>query len=230
MTTPYVFFSYVRWRGWLPYNRLQACGGGWGRPLDAMRDLENPNLNCQSTEGPFHRGTGLLTCMSRPLLIELSRNDDFLSFLYVSKSRNDFGTPCNTVKQCSQQPFATHMWHHEDAGIMSALKRLNVAIVHMPERGWVFPWVRDYSLLSKKTLLIHKFKASELGPLLDGWDINEAFPKIEIDCSQSCEQWGWMSPVLLAMLTKNQKVPSLCTSNLGMAQCVILKISTNAVS
>ena len=35
--TEHILFSYVRWRGWLPNGRLQACGGGWGGPLDAIK-------------------------------------------------------------------------------------------------------------------------------------------------------------------------------------------------
>ena len=30
VSTSYVFLSYIRWRGWMPYHRFQACGGvGW---------------------------------------------------------------------------------------------------------------------------------------------------------------------------------------------------------
>ena len=93
--------------------------------------------------------------MSKPLVEKLAENDEFLSFLHVAKARNTMGIRCNTVQECANQPFETHMWHHEDAGIsynvwrMAAIEGLNVAIVHLPERGWAFPWVSDYKLLSE---------------------------------------------------------------------------------
>ena len=40
--TPHVLFSYVRWRGWLPNDRLLACGGGWGGPYDALKQMNAP--------------------------------------------------------------------------------------------------------------------------------------------------------------------------------------------
>lgn len=63
--SPYFLYSYVRWRGWLPFNRLQACGGGWGGPGDAIHQMEDPINHCELAEGPFPQGTGTLTCMSR---------------------------------------------------------------------------------------------------------------------------------------------------------------------
>ena len=65
--TKNIIFSYIRWRGWLPNHRLQACGGGWGGPIDAIHHIEDPSTHCGDAEGPFPQGTGTLTCMSAPL-------------------------------------------------------------------------------------------------------------------------------------------------------------------
>ena len=69
--SPYVMYSYIRWRGWLPEHRFQACGGGWGGPADAIHQMEDPVNKCELAEGPFPQGTGSLTCMSRALAVKV---------------------------------------------------------------------------------------------------------------------------------------------------------------
>ena len=147
--SPHVFFSYIRWRGWLPFHRFQACGGGWGGPIDAIRHLEDPKEHCDLAEGPFPQGTGQLTCMSRALALELAASDDFEDFLRVAMARNDFGSPCETAQECSRHSAGMHMWHHEDAGIsynmwrVANARSLKVTVVHMPEKGWIWPWFHE---------------------------------------------------------------------------------------
>ena len=52
--SPNIIFSYIRWRGWLPGNRFQACGGGWGGPIDAIRHIEDPST-IANTRAPFRK-------------------------------------------------------------------------------------------------------------------------------------------------------------------------------
>ena len=114
---PNVLFSYVRWRGWLPNNRFQACGGGWGGPIDCIRHMLDPKEQCELAEGPFPQGTGQLTCMSRELAQKLAASPEFDTFYRVSMARNDYGQKCITAQECSTHAPGLHMWHHEDAGI-----------------------------------------------------------------------------------------------------------------
>jgi len=136
--TKHFIYSYIRWRGWLPFNRLQACGGGWGGPADAMRQMEDPVNRCELAEGPFPQGTGTLTCMSGELARLLAQEPHFETFQQVARARNDFGTPCKTAKSCATHQRGLHMWHHEDAGISYNVwktvmrLRLRLAVVHLP--------------------------------------------------------------------------------------------------
>lgn len=192
----HVMLSYIRWRGWEPHDRFQACGGGWGGPSEAIKDLSIGG-NCATAEGPFPQGTGLLTCLSRPLALKLADDDEFSHFTRVAYSRNTFGTPCGSVTECAQQPNATHMWHHEDAGIsynvwrMAVRKRLPVHIVHFPDRGWLFPWLAKLGLLKHRTLLVHKFGAHDFEKLVEAWKPNVPPVASQVDCSQACDHWGW---------------------------------------
>ena len=115
--SPHILFSYVRWRGWLPNNRFQACGGGWGGPIDCIRHMLDPKEQCELAEGPFPQGTGQLTCMSRELAQKLAASPEFDTFYRVSMARNDYGQKCITAQECSTHAPGLHMWHHEDAGI-----------------------------------------------------------------------------------------------------------------
>ena len=142
----HLIFSYIRWRGWLPGFRFQACGGGWGGPLDAIHQMEDPGAGCALAEGPFPQGTGTLTCMSRDLAVKMARSEEFKTFLQVAKARNDMGTPCGKADECAAQKLDVHMWHHEDAGISYNAWRtvlahgVKAALVHLPEKGWIWPW------------------------------------------------------------------------------------------
>ena len=97
LETKYFMYSYMRWRGWLPFNRLQACGGGWGGPGDALHQMNDPVNHCELAEGPFPQGTGTLTCMSAELASQLADEPHFETFQQVARARNDFGTPCKTA-------------------------------------------------------------------------------------------------------------------------------------
>ena len=148
----HVFFSYIRWRGWEPFHRFQACGGGWGGPIDTIRHLEDPKEHCELAEGPFPQGTGALTCLSASLARELANSTHFTDFLSVAKARNDFGAPCATAKECAvrsgkaqgaklQHAPGLNMWHHEDAGIsynvwrVANERRLRCARERIPKKA-----------------------------------------------------------------------------------------------
>lgn len=199
--SPNILFSYVRWRGWLPDLRYQACGGGWGGPIDAIRHMEDPSTHCELAEGPFPQGTGQLTCLSRPLALALAGSHEFENFLRVAMSRNDFGTPCKTADECAKHPFGLHMWHHEDAGIsynvwrVAGAKNLSISLVHMPEKGWIWPWfnpkIREVEQ-SARAILMHKVTPQLLPEVTRTWRVaTPAPPDLMVDCSQSCAQWGW---------------------------------------
>jgi hypothetical protein len=48
-----ILLSYIRWRGWIPHYDFQACGGGWGGPMDAIQQMDDPTNQCHRAEGPF---------------------------------------------------------------------------------------------------------------------------------------------------------------------------------
>ena len=199
--SPHVFFSYIRWRGWLPHFRFQACGGGWGGPVDAIRHIEDPKEHCELAEGPFPQGTGQLTCLSRDLARALSELDEFESFRRVAMARNDFGAACETAQECARHPPAVHMWHHEDAGISYNVwravqaKKLRVTVVHMPEKGWIWPWFSPKISgreESSRAILMHKVTPATLPEVTATWQVGVAAPDdLLVDCSQTCTQWGW---------------------------------------
>lgn len=198
LTTGYFLLSYVRWRGWLSGGRLQACGGGWGGPSDALRQIEAPA--CDGAEGPFPQGTGTLTCLSAPLARHLARDSHFHAFQAVAHARNDFGTPCRTARECAAQPFATHMWHHEDAGISYNVWRtvvqlgLPMAIVHLPERGWIWPWFDPalrFAGESARAIVVHKVTPVQYEHVASVWNVSCSAPVVTVDCTQTCARWGW---------------------------------------
>lgn len=199
--SPHVMFSYIRWRGWLPFNRFQACGGGWGGPIDAIRHMLDPKEHCELAEGPFPQGTGQLTCLSGGLARALAESVHFERFVRVAMARNDFGTPCETAAECARHAPGLHMWHHEDAGISYNVWRtvlahqMRVSVVHMPERGWIWPWfspkIRDPQQ-SARAILMHKVTPSNLGEVLRTWKVREPAPTgLAVDCTQTCTTWGW---------------------------------------
>ena len=199
--SPHVLFSYIRWRGWLPFHRFQACGGGWGGPIDAIRHMTDPSEHCALAEGPFPQGTGQLTCMSRDLAVELAGHAEFADFLRVAMARNDFGAACQTAQECALHSSGMHMWHHEDAGIsyniwrVANAKGLRISVVHMPERGWIWPWFNEKIAApdqSARAIMMHKVTPATLPNVLRHWKVAEPAPAtLAVDCSQTCTTWGW---------------------------------------
>lgn len=62
---PLILLSYIRWRGWIPHYDFQACGGGWGGPMDAINQMEDPRNKCERAEGPFPQVIARLHLLSR---------------------------------------------------------------------------------------------------------------------------------------------------------------------
>ena len=48
---------------------------------------------------------------------QMAQDEHFRNFNAVAHARNTAGTPCRKPLHCAAQPSASHMWHHEDAGI-----------------------------------------------------------------------------------------------------------------
>ena len=206
VASQHVIFSYIRWRGWLPGFRFQACGGGWGGPVDAINQMEDRSSGCELAEGPFPQGTGTLTCLSRKLALRMARSAEFGTFLQVARARNDLGTPCTDADACARQPLPTHMWHHEDAGISynafravlgaKALRpNVSAALVHLPEDGWIFPWFNPDALGkardSSRAIVVHKVSPDMYARVAAKWQMALPAPALTIDCNQRCSSWGW---------------------------------------
>eukprot|EP00908_Phaeocystis_cordata_P013581 Transcript_24647.p4 GENE.Transcript_24647~~Transcript_24647.p4 ORF type:complete len:123 (+),score=13.73 Transcript_24647:798-1166(+) len=71
--------------------------------------------------------SGDMVCMSRPLASRLAADLHFGRFVEVARRRNARGEPCRSPQACAAQPAASHMWHHEDAGIGYNVFRATVA-------------------------------------------------------------------------------------------------------
>ena len=142
-----VYFGHAKWRGWEGGHRFQACGGGWGPADKTMTDMLQGTLQhnggrsnvCEHASGPYPYMSGGMVCMSRPLALLLSRDAAFADFLNVARERNTAGVPCHAPLQCAAQPFETHMWHHEDAGIgfnvFRAAVLANATVAYVPVTG-----------------------------------------------------------------------------------------------
>jgi hypothetical protein len=108
------FFSYIRWRGWLPHFRFQACGGGWGGPIDAIRHLEDPAEQCRLAEGPFPQGTGQLTCLSRELALILAPN----ARRPASAPSTRLGCTCGTTRMRAYRTTFGAQYSHRSSRLM----------------------------------------------------------------------------------------------------------------
>ena len=73
--------------------------------------------SCPHAAGPFPYMSGGMVCMSRRLTSRLASDEHFRNFNAVAHRRNTAGTRCASPRACAAQPAASHMWHHEDAGI-----------------------------------------------------------------------------------------------------------------
>ena len=130
-----IYMGHTKWRAWDVDHRFQACGGGWGFAQKTKEDLQDPTM-CPHAAGPYPYMSGGFVCMSRPLALLMGRDAAFGRFLEVAKSRNTHGHRCHHPMECAGQPVASHMWHHEDAGIgfntYHAVVRANASAAIVP--------------------------------------------------------------------------------------------------
>ena len=72
-------------------------------------------------------------------------------------------------------------------------RRLNVSLVHMPEKGWIWPWFSPKIAAprqSSRAILMHKVTPQLLPEVTSTWRVRKpAPPDLYVDCSQSCTQW-----------------------------------------
>ena len=83
--------------------------------------------SCPHAAGPFPYMSGGMVCMSRRLTSRLASDEHFRNFNAVAHRRNTAGTRCASPRACAAQPAASHMWHHEDAGIGYNVFRATIA-------------------------------------------------------------------------------------------------------
>jgi len=123
--TAHVYFGHLKWRGWEAGHRFQACGGGWGDSAKTLSDILGgggmPDGSryppCPHAAGPVPYMSGGMVCMSRPLAVAMAADAAFRDFYETARKRNDRGVACKRPERCAAQPYASHMWHHEDAGV-----------------------------------------------------------------------------------------------------------------
>ena len=74
-------------------------------------------------------------------------------------------------------------------------RKLRVTIVHLPERGWIWPWFNAKiaeTEQSRRAILMHKVTPKLLPEVTSTWKLALRAPAdLMVDCSQSCTQWGW---------------------------------------
>lgn len=120
-----VYFGHMKWRGWDVEDRFQACGGTWGDAIKTAEDILEGGVvhgatrypPCPNAAGPYPYMSGGMVCMSRAMAATMATDAHFAHFLSTARVRNTQGEPCKRPLACAQQPEATHMWHHEDAGV-----------------------------------------------------------------------------------------------------------------
>ena len=142
-----VYLGHIKWRGWDVGHRFQACGGGWGPAKKTGDDIayggDLPDGKryppCPHAAGPYPYMSGGMVCMSRRMVRILAADAAFIDFVSAARRRNTGGTACSFPVQCAAQPVATHMWHHEDAGIgfnvFRAVAAANATVSIVPVPG-----------------------------------------------------------------------------------------------
>ncbi|KAL1526858.1 hypothetical protein AB1Y20_015549 [Prymnesium parvum] len=197
-----VYFGHVKWRGWEAFHRFQACGGGWGPAAKTWDDiLFGAPLHgggrapaCPHAAGPYPYMSGGMACMSAELARLLAADAEFAAFLAAARARNDAGTPCHSPAACARQPVATHMWHHEDAGVgfnvFRAVARANAsaAIVpvtgHYNDAGVVERTASAFDAYwSSRALFVHGVKQPEQYLKMERrWTIGRPTPRLRMGC------------------------------------------------
>jgi hypothetical protein len=119
------YLGLIKWRGWDVAHRFQACGGGWGPAGKTGDDIAAGGVlpggkrypPCPHAAGPYPYMSGGMVCMSQALVRTLAADAAFRDFYNTARLRNSAGVACRSPYACAAQPVASHMWHHEDAGV-----------------------------------------------------------------------------------------------------------------
>ena len=205
-----VYLGHMKWRGWDVGKRFQACGGSWGNAVKTASDILSGGVlpggvrypPCPHAAGPYPYMSGGMVCMSRALQRLVAADKSFGDFLTVAKARNDFGERCKRPTLCAAQPAATHMWHHEDAGIGFNVFRAVVAanasasIVPVPghfnDPGIIerTPSPQD-TYWSSRALFVHGVKARHhYETAVRRWTLDRSSEHLTLSCERNCSMHG----------------------------------------
>mmetsp|Transcript_19907 Transcript_19907/g.58764 ORF Transcript_19907/g.58764 Transcript_19907/m.58764 type:complete len:535 (-) Transcript_19907:131-1735(-) len=198
-------YGYVAFRGWKPSYKFQACGIDV-RPWAVEKALQGRDMgrneNCTDSVGPFPYAGGNLVCMGQVLARTLAGDSHFDGFIRKAHERNDNGMSCKNPFECASQPWETHMWHHEDAGISYNLFRslvrnkvTGVKVVKIQPWVHIQHWLRDNITEPIPLVVIHNLKTLKLVKNVTAdWriDLGPWGPEEEsFDCAACSKQWGW---------------------------------------
>eukprot|EP00967_Tisochrysis_lutea_P155873 scaffold312873_cov33-Tisochrysis_lutea.AAC.2 len=80
-------------------------------------------------------------------------------------------------------------------GADGAGNRRKVHLIHLPEKGWFWPWYNSQNFakpgMLAKAIVVHKVTPTLYPEVKAAWEVKVPFPKVVADCSQSCATWGW---------------------------------------
>jgi hypothetical protein len=198
-------YGYVAFRGWKPDYKFQACGIDI-RPNLVEQALKGKDFqrdeNCSDSVGPFPYAGGNLVCMGQVLARTLAADRHFDKFVRKAHERNDDGIKCKSPLECAAQPWARHMWHHEDAGIsynlFRALLRAKLTGLRVVKiQPWVHiqHWLRDNITEPIPLVVVHNLKgpkllASAIGTwrtAIGPWEFESERPA----CKPCAQLWSW---------------------------------------
>ena len=160
--------------------------------------------SCPHAAGPFPYMSGGMVCMSSRLTSRLASDEHFRNFNAVAHSRNTAGTRCTSPRACAAQPAASHMWHHEDAGVGYNVFRATIAanastlIVAAPGH-FDHPGVIEHHAVGKdgqpkpldataeywsgRALFVHNVKKPEdFATATARWNLTRAAPPLDLRC------------------------------------------------
>ena len=200
-----VYLGNMKWRGWEPHHRFQACGGVWGGAPATAAHLANRSL-CPLAAGPFPYMAGAMVCMSRPLARLLAADGAFGRFVAAARARNDRGVRCRSPAACAAAPAATKMWHHEDAGIgfnvfrAAVAANASIAVAAVPGHNndvgpfvkpvkCPSPWSRcaaEAAYWSDRAVFTHQVKSAKAyADVAKRWNTTRPLPNVSLACA-SC--------------------------------------------
>ena len=134
--------------------------------------------------------------MSRRLALQMAQDEHFRNFNAVAHARNTAGTACRKPLKCAAQPSASHMWHHEDAGIGYNVFRAAIAantstlVMALPahyndpaiiERSE--PLNENDEYWSSRSLFVHGIKIpKQFEQAKQRWNLSRADAALDVRC------------------------------------------------